>query len=556
METLLSTTLSGNFNPSYISNTLSQSGVDTSYFIGDSIQTWEETVSFFSPVTSTFFGSFRNIVDDIILSGNTLFFSGAFANDITNKYYSIYWNYPPEQINPINIGYFDTTKNRIYKFKNIGNFTNPILSTLSADTLTFDRVFSLALCGNNLVAAGKFSLVNTEITGFQNLFSTVPYSAISASPLVTYGAPFTTNISVNQIIPLTAYKLLASNPSTILYSDYFFPTLSGDPCTNVTYYSQAQQKWLPFIGSKTMSGRIRDVEVRNNVVYVTGRTDRGAVFFHNGSDWTFLSNTWSMSSLSGNFSKYAGTSLSLRLTGLGNKMEGLSLNYDSSNDRMIFTGAFSGYDNDYRKTGIMSYNFNTASFDNIGSGINIPTVFSTVLCGGNIAAFGSFIDPNLDDINKPFMAAYIEPNGSFFKKFDTNIFYVNDGGYCLYTGCLCGYNIVVGGKFDTFDGVNDNKSYVGFFNKNRNFTAFNVLPNGPFTNTNPFKTVSGELSAYEPVVRKVFEYMPMNYTIGTGISGDFTSLNLYNNDTIQSGTGITVFGNSTLLGINGINVDF
>jgi hypothetical protein len=553
--------LSGSYNPSYITNSFQQSAVDVDLYFGEEQKAYLTTVyndSLSSLVTTTaytFNTDSRNVIGEIILSGSTLIFAGSFANDINNRFEIINWDYPLDSFNYLNIGYFDSTSNRIKKFKNIGNFTYPTLSSgISANSLNIDRVYCLSLCGNNLIAGGSFSLINTEITGFQNLVTTVPYAAIES--LSSYGPPFNANIVVNQIITAEQYKLLADNSPSIVYTSWFFPTVSGDACTNIAYYDNNQGKWLPFNSTKILSQRVRSVAVRNDTVYATGKTDNGAIFYHDGSDWKYLSNSWSMSSLTGNFIKYS-TSLDPRFASFKNKMEGLSLNYAGYNDRLVYTGIFSGYDSDYRKTGIMSYDFNNNSFINVGSGIDFPGVYTTVLCGTNICAFGPFVDV-FGYLNQPRLAAYIELNGTYFKSIYNNSFnYIYGTGISVYTACLCGTNLVFGGKFQELDNSSDqNASFVSYIDKLGNYNTYNVLPTGPFSNYNPYKTFTTAISSYIPVVRKVFDYIRMNYTIGTGISGDFTSLNLYNNENILSGDGIATYGTSTYLGISGIQVDF
>jgi len=500
-------------------------------------------------------GYSRSLVNDIILSGNRLIFCGMFQNNVTNIYDSEFYEYPADSSNYTNVAYFDTTSNRLKKLANIGTFSWPLLSSVSANSTAFDRVYTLALCGTNLVAGGKFNLVNTSITGFQNLFATV--SSTSLTTLCSYGPPFNANINVGDTLTVAQYKLLIQNPPTIIFNEYFFPTYSGEPCQNIAYYSNSLNKWLPFTNTRELPGRVRSIAVRNNTVYTTGRSYSGAILYHDGSDWQFLSNSYTMSSYRNNLLNLSGSYEPL-LASLAFKMEGTHLNYSEYNDRLLLCGLFSGYDVDYRKTGIMAYDFNVNSFVNLGSGINIPTTFCSVVCGENIVVTGDF--ENIDgDIFQPAMAVFLPKNGNvFIDLFDKDpITHGDFKGSSIYSCSLCGTNILLGGFYQALNPLIDQEySFVSYVDKSLTLRPFNVQPTGPFSNTNPFKSTTDLLTAYIPIVLKVFPYIRLNYTVNSNLSADFVSKSLYNNEQLIGLNGIGVFGNSTYLGISGINVDF
>jgi len=498
-------------------------------------------------------GYSRSLVNDIILSGNKLIFCGMFQNNVTNIYNSEFYQYPADNSNYTNIAYFDTTSNRLKKLANIGTFSWPLLSSVSANSTAFDRVYTLALCGNNLVAGGKFSMVNTTITGFQNLFATV--SSTSLTTLCSYGPPFNADINVGDILTVGQYKQLITNPPTIQFNEYFFPTYSGDPCQNIAYYSNSLEKWLPFTNTRELPGRVRSIAVRNNTVYTTGRSYSGSILYHDGSDWQFLSNSYTMSSYANNLLNLSGSYEPL-LSSLAFKMEGMHLNYSQYNDRLLLCGIFSGYDVDYRKSGVMAYDFNNNSFVSLGSGINIPASYMSVVCGENVVVVGDFqnADP-LNHLTQPSLIVYLPPgpNQVFRDLCDFDKLALAS----IYCCTLCGTNVLLGGYYQKLDSFNNQEySFVTYVDKNFNLNFYNVQPSGPFSNTNPFKSNTDELTSYAPNVLKVFDYIKLNYTVNSNISADFVSESIYNNEPLIGVNGIGVFGNSTYLGISGINVDF
>ena len=65
--------------------------------------------------------SFRTLIHDIVYSGSNLFFGGAFIYDYTNVNNVPNYQLPADpKLQTINIGYFDTTSNRIRSIGGIG----------------------------------------------------------------------------------------------------------------------------------------------------------------------------------------------------------------------------------------------------------------------------------------------------------------------------------------------------------------------------------------------------------------------------------------------------
>lgn len=544
------TNLDGEYNPSYIltTSTLSttQSAVDDTSYVGNQgrsyqFTTWNDITSSYVISYTSLSGYRITVVDKILLSGSSLIFAGCLASDFWNNFGNSQFN-PPGDKTYLNVCAFDNTSPyRFRKLKNIGTYV--MYNSSDPATYEADRVFNLALCGQNLVACGQFNLINTEITGaICDTFT----SQASLSSLSSYGPPFTSNISIGQVVLLSAYQLLTKSGQGWL-SSRFRATYSGDPATNIAYYTPIDNKWYAFPGSHTnLQGQLRALEVVNNTVYTSGITNGWGIFYHDGTTWQGLANSWVLSTTDP--STYGVV---------------LGLTNDYKN-RLIVTGAFSGISGDYKKSFAMRYNFTTGLYESLGNGFQtlggLGGCFGSFLCGANIVVYGTLRATNAlypttgAAVN---ILTYIDENNTmpnFLDAFNYNNIAIYPRG--VYSAVLCGYNIVMGGQFlnvNTSYGFLD--SYVAYVN-NGTIYPFYIPPRGPFTPFNRNWTTTAELSSWEPSVRSVFDYVQMSYSSGTGVDLDTGTELLYNNQAFTCAPGLSVYGNSTYLGASGIVVAF
>lgn len=539
--------IEGEFNPTYIlqTNTLSttQSAVDDTQFYANlarnyTYTTWSSATSSYQVATTTLSGYGSTVIDSILLSGSSLIFGGCLASDFWNNFSTNQFN-PPGDKTYINICKFDNVSPyRFSKLKNIGTYA--LYNTAGPDSYGTDRVFSMVLCGQNLVACGQFDLINTEITGA--ICGTFINSA-SLSSVSAYGPPFTSNITVGQVILLSAYQLLTKTGQGNILSA-FRATYSGDPATNIAYYTPVDNKWYAFPGTTSRTaGQLRTVEIVNNKVYTAGYLENlGGVLYHDGSNWQCLSNSYSMT---------ANLGIVLGLT-------------NDYKNRLLITGSFSGFGGDYKKTSIMRYNFNTSSFESLGNGAFLLSgyyggCYGALLCGANIVAYGGALSgTSTSPYSGSQIMRYIDEDNTmsdFVNAFTYNS--VNAYPRSIYSSVLCGANVVIGGWFFTpTTSYGDVDSYVAYV-RGGTLYPFYIPPQGPFTPWNrDFKPTTGELQSWKPSVRTVFDYVTMNYASGTGVTLDTGSENLYNNQALTCTSGLSVYGNSTYLGISGISVAF
>jgi hypothetical protein len=450
--------------------------------------------------------SFRTLIHDIVYSGSNLFFGGAFIYDYTNANNVLNYQLPADpKLQTINIGYFDTTSNRIRSIGGIGTFVQGSSARL------FPAIYSMAMSGSNLVAAGNFNLINTQITSFECA------SAINRSLFFTLSdtIPFNANVTVGQVIHLSAYNLLF----TSLFTNYlpgacFTPRFSGNYADSIAYYSPANKKWNAFANSTSVSfgQSAYAVEFYNNRIYTAGAYLSGTIFYNDGTMWQQVTPNMSVNK---NFDAVC-----------------LDL-YNDQRGNLIYCGTFSGFNGDSKKTGIMGYD--GSAFFALGTGLSGTTPYAgnVVLSGDNYITCGQF-DDRIASCNRSI--------NSNFKRLYNGTPAANNFGSNDYVAsvALSGSTVIFGGDF--FD-LNFVANTVGSINSIGNIATLGGL-------------IDDNVYNFGIIPRIMLANVPVNYTLNSTISGDFTtSINLQTlRDNMNTISGITAYGSSPYQGISGINI--
>lgn len=446
----------------------------------------------------------RTFISDIILSGNTLFFGGRFIYNYTNvdnfENYQLPTN-PALQV--INIGYFDTISNRIRSLKGIGTATQ-----VMTGANRIPAVYKMAMSGSNLVAVGDFNLINTQITSFECT------SAINRTQFYTLSdtIPFNANVTVGQIIHLSAYDLLFTSLFTnSIPGVCFTPRFSGDYADSIAFYSPANQKWNAFPNGTSINFNrsLQAVAEYNNMVYTAGTYLSGSLFYNDGTQWVGVTPDMSVNS-----------DLSA---------ECLSL-YNDSRGNLIYCGIFSEFNGDLNKTGIMGYDGST--FFSLGSGLSgdFPYASAVILSGDNYIACGPFDDR---------IAFCNRPSNSNFKQLYNGANNFNFGE-AVYDIALSGSALVFCGFFDDLDSI---ATRVGVVTVDGDIASLNGPIDSDITLWDQFMPVT------------IFANVPVDYTLNSTISGDFTTISLQSlGDSLDTISGLSAYGSSPYQGISGINI--
>jgi hypothetical protein len=446
----------------------------------------------------------RTFISDIILSGNTLFFGGKFIYNYTNVDNFANYQLPTNPaLQVINIGYFDTTSNRIRSLKGIGTATQVITGANRVPA-----VFKMAMSGSNLVVAGNFNLINTQITSFR---CTAPINRTQFYTL-SDTVPFNANVTVGQVIDLSAYNLLFTTLYTnSLPGNSFTPQFSGDFADSIAYYSPTNQKWNAFPNGTSINfnGSLQAVAEYNNRIYTAGTYLSGSLFYNDGTQWVDVTPNMSVN-------RYLSA-------------ECLSL-YNDSRGNLIYCGTFSGFNGDLNKTGIMGYNGST--FFSLGSGLSgdAPYASAVILSGDNYIACGSF-DDRIAFCNRPLNSNFKQLyNGANNFSFDEAVYNIALSGSAL---IFCGY----------FDNLNSVATRVGTVTVAGDIASLNGPIDSDITLWNNFMPVT------------IFANVPVDYTLDSTISGDFTTISLQSlGDSLNTVSGLSAYGSSPYQGISGINI--
>ena len=363
------------------------------------------------------------------------------------------------------------------------------------------------MSGSNLVAAGNFNLINTQITSFECT------SAINRTQFYTLSdtIPFNANVTVGQVIHLSAYNLLFTSLFTnSLPGICFTPRFSGDYADSIAYYSSSNQKWNAFPNSTNVSfgQSAYAVEFYNNRIYTAGAYLSGTIFYNDGTTWQQVT-----PNMAANRNSDA-TCLKL---------------YNDQRGNLIYCGTFSGFNGDLKKTGIMGYDGST--FFALGSGLSgtAPYAGNVVLSGDNYIAAGLFDDR---------IAYCNRSTNSNFKSFYNGTNNFASDAYVL-SIALSGSTLIFGGYFYNLNSV---ATTVGAVD-----TAGNITNLGGLIDDNVYN--------FGPVPRIMLANVPVNYTLASSISGDFTTIDLQTSrDILGTISGLSAYGSSPYQGVSGIDV--
>ena len=460
----------------------------------------------------------------VMYSGDRLFFGGDFIYNFTNANNVANFQLPPKSYQVGCVGYFDTTINRIQSIGAIGTFTEQEYcnSTACEALSTFDlqnSVNSLTLCGANLVAAGYFKSVNTQITGFQSL-CTLPASIWFQ---LSNFSPFNTGLLPGQVITVPQYNLIFTNLFTMGLATNFMPRLSGNPAVNIAYYSPTVGRWQAFpniTNADFSSGTFTACEVYNNIVYATGFGTgiSGGLYYNSGNQWNQVT-----PSISNNCSSLdpQGTCL-----------------YNDQRGNLIYCGIFDDYTGSASKSGILKYNGSV--FSAIGNGFdgspNTDTIVTSVtLSGDNYIAAGNF----------PNKIAWINRStGTTWTKLYNGTaaaagFVAADTVSCL---DLSGNNMVFGGGFDLFPTILNTTGVAAIVNNN-----ITGMPQDIYG--------MDDLFALTRLPRVVFANVPVDYSVNATIAADFVTVILQSHrDAMLTTSGISAYSTAPYQGVNGITI--
>lgn len=485
-------------NPFYYNtNTNQWSGVDTNYTLSGA----------------------DSVVYDIILSGDKIFFAGRFNYDLNNQFGINYYIQPPYALRAINIGYFDTTYGRIATIKNIGTANFGVCAGKYDDA-----VYGMALCGQNLVAVGGFSMINTEVTGF-SAHLPIPrtdFYNLSDTP------PFNVNLPAGTVLaPTDFYKLFTSDFTNILPNSCFIATFSGDPAFNAAYYNPSIEKWVAFNNnlSFNQADPLFSTAVVNSTAFAAGTPLSGTVFYYNNDQWKILSNTNLLTAIN--------------ISGLippGGRQSGNTYYlYNDYRNNLIIAGGFSAFNTNSNFTGLMRYSFTDNTLYPMGSGLGrnftaldgFPFVAGVVLSGDTYIASGQFYQK----------LAYLRGN-EWVQMVNPNTFTLAGYDYNLQALAISGDNLLITGRFSASNVPN--AAYVAAV-KNNALYNLNGLIDPDINNFIKTKTV---------LINK-----NETYTNSDG-SFSFTNPTLNTNEGFTQGPGLSVFGNSFYQGLTGISINY
>ena len=459
------------------------------------------------------------VVYDIMLSGNKIFFAGRFNYDINNQFGSFTYIQPPYHLRSINIGYFNTTYGRISFLKNIGTANFGIF-----DNNYSNAVYGMSLCGQNLVAVGGFSMINTEITGF-SAHKTIPrtdFYNLSDTP------PFNTNLNAGTVLtPNDFYVLFTSFFTNTLPNSCFVATLSGDPAVNAAYFNPALDKWVAFNNTFNFNeyDPLFTTEVVGNTAFAAGTPLSGTIFYYNDDQWKILSNSNALTA----------TNLPPIIPSGARRSANMYKLYNDYTGNLICAGSFSAFDVDSNKTGILRYNFNNNTFHAMGSGLGrnftasdgLPVVNSVVLSGSTYIASGAFYQ-KLAFLNNNEWISLVDPNTFTLAGYDYN----------LQAIAISGDNLVLTGKFSATNV--QNAAYVAAI-KNNSLYAIDGLIDDDVNSLIKVKSV---------LINKNETYN----SVDGGVS--FANPTINTNQEFTDGPGLSVFGKSFYQGLTGIIISY
>jgi hypothetical protein len=369
----------------------------------------------------------------------------------------------------------------------------------------------MAMSGSNLVAAGNFNLINTQITSFECT------SAINRTQFYTLSntIPFNANVTVGQVIHLSAYNLLFTSLFTNSLPDICFtPRFSGNYADSIAYYSPTNKKWNAFPNSTNVSfaQSAYAVGFYNNRIYTAGAYLSGTIFYNDGTTWQQVTPTMAVNK---NFD-----AVCIKL-------------YNDQRGNLIYCGTFSGFNGDSKKTGIMGYD--GSAFFALGTGLTgtLPYASNVVLSGDNYITCGLFDD----------RIAYCDRSiNSNFKRLYNGTPAANNfssGDYVI-SVALSGSTLIFGGGFNNLNFV---ANTVGSINTTGNITTLGGL-------------IDDSVYDFGVVPRIMLANVPVNYTLNSTISGDFTtSIDLRTSrDSLNTISGLSAYGSSPYQGISGINI--
>ena len=485
-------------NPFYYNtNTNQWSGVDTIYTLSGA----------------------DSVVYDIILSGDKIFFAGRFNYDINNQFGNNFYIQPPYYLRAINIGYFNPAYGRISYLKNIGTANFGILAN------SYDNaVYGMSLCGQNLVAVGGFSMINTEITGF-SAHKPIPrtdFYNLSDTP------PFNANLAAGTVLTPSDFYVLFTSPFTnSLPTSCFVATFSGDPAFNAAYFNPSLEKWVAF--NNTFNFKEADplftTEVVGNTAFAAGTPLSGTIFYYDDNQWKILSNSYQLTAVN----------LPPIIPPGARRGSNIYKLYNDYRNNLICVGSFSAFNTDTNKTGIMRYSFNDNTLYAMGSGLGrdwlasdgIPVVNSVVLSGNTYIASGQFYQK----------LAYLRDN-EWVNLVDPSTFTLAGYDYNLQAISISGDNLVLTGKFSATN-VQD-AAYVAAI-KNNSLYAIDGLIDPDINNFIKAKAV---------LINK-------NETYTSGDGGiSFTNPTINTNQAFTAGPGLSVFGTSFYQGLTGISISY
>jgi len=467
-----------------------------------STDTWAGVDSFLSGGVTN-----NTIIHDIVYSGSNLFFGGGFIYNYTNQDNLPNFMLPDDpKLQVINIGYFDTTSNRIRSIGGVG--TRVQVSSGTGNRLP--AIYSMAMSGSNLVAAGTFTLINTQITSFECT------SAINRTQFYTLSdtIPFNANVTIGQVIHLSAYNLLFTSLFTnSLPGICFTPRFSGDYADSIAYYSPTNQKWNAFPNGTGVSfgQSAYAVEFYNNQIYTAGASLSGTIFYNDGTNWQQVTPNMAANRIQ-----------NARCFKL----------YNDQHGNLIYCGAFSGFNGDPKKTGVMGYNGST--FFALGPGLSGSTPFaSTVVLSGDNYIVGGIFNDRISYCNLP-------TNSNFIRFYNGT---PGDNGFTssqfVSTIALSGSTLVFGGHFDNLNSV---AVVVGAVDHAGDITNLGGL-------------IDDDVYSFNGVPRIMHANVPVNYTLDSTISGDFTTIDLQSlRDSLDTISGLYAYGSSPYQGISGINI--
>ena len=467
----------------------------------------------------------KSFINTIAYSGSNLCFGGSFIFNYDNYPYTFPFYFPQNQFQYINIAYFDPGTLRFTSLKGIGTRV-AVLSTGQAIDEA-DSVYAITLCGSNLVAAGRFNSVNTQITGFKAdllINRSLFYSLSNTSP-------FNANMPKNTVVQYNDWvKLLDTIPTLTLATNSFSPVFSGNPAKNIAFYNNITNRWSAFADSASIinnsNGYLTSLGVlnhpdntNNKVLYTAGNVLSGTILFYNNTRWDFVRPSLSSSRIP--------------------NCKTLSLVNDNRGN-LVICGTFSGVNSDPNLTGIARFNGLTAnSIFSYGTGITGTSAFvsSAVISGNNIIASGIFPDKIVyfDTVKGGnWVRLFPDTTQSIYisSNFKFNSLNLNENNDLL----VCG----------DFWSINDNTDLitVAKLSPSTNYT-FESLGNTPYgTNIQDYGNTYG---------RVVFNNTLATYTVGTTLSADFSpNVQLRTNyESLQPGTGIRIVGLSPYQGVSG-----